>query len=166
MSQLRPKDITGTLGISPATLRLWSNHFAPVLSPAAQKATTSQGTAAQRRYTDTDLRIFTRAKQLLGQGKTYEETLESLQSDDPAEILYFPTTNGKPPQNEPHDLGAVLATVDEHPVMLAFREALAAKDETIATLKREIETIRTQTNPPEPMKTEFRFRWLNWLLKP
>lgn len=175
MAQLRPKDITSALGISPATLRLWSNNFAPVLSPAAQKTTTEQGTAAQRRYNADDLKRFTRAKQLLSEGKTYEQVLDVLKSEDVSETLFIPSPNGKTAQSEPQDLGAVLATVEEHPVMLAFRQAIeakdqtiAAKDETIRVLEQRVAEFNALAEQPAPelLKPQFRWRWLNWLLKP
>jgi len=182
MSQLRPKDMTSALGISAATLRLWSNNFAPVLSPAAQKARTETGGAAQRRYTEQDLKIFTKAKELLGQGKTYEETLEALQQVDPTELLLTPPSTNGTAQSEPQGATQSLATTsDEHPVMIAFREALAAKDEVIRT-KDEVVASRDETikvleqrvqefraiaeqPTPEPLKPQFRWRWLNWLIK-
>ena len=158
MSQLRPKEMTSALGISAATLRLWSNNFAPVLSPAAQKARTETGGAAQRRYTEQDLRIFTKAKELLGQGKTYEETLEVLRDINPAELILSATPTQSTTQNALHDVTGAVAVEGEHPVMLAFREALAAKDQTIALLTKQLEEKRAPV--------VFRWRFLNWLLKP
>jgi DNA-binding transcriptional MerR regulator len=124
---LRPKDVADQLHISAPTLRLWSNNFSDVLSPAAQKSTTESGTAAQRRYTDEDLAVFRRAKQYLDGGKTYEETLHLLKESPPEPA--------EPPQSDETvpEVSSSLPAVnwDEHPVFVAFREALAAKDETI-----------------------------------
>lgn len=82
----RPGDVSQRLGISANTLRLWSTHFEACLSPSAQSAKTEKGGAAQRRYTDDDLRVLLRAKVLLADGKTYEEV---------AQLLKEPPTDGE-----------------------------------------------------------------------
>jgi DNA-binding transcriptional MerR regulator len=186
----RPKDVADQLNISPATLRLWSNNFADVLSPAAQKSTTESGTAAQRRYTDSDLAIFRHAKAHLADGLTYEETLTRLREEPPPET---------PPLSEilPGDSEHSVQLVTElHPVLRAFEEALRAKDETIrakdqalaaveATVQSKEETIsalrstidlqerqiedlrlRPAVATPAPVVAPTRFRWgfLNRLL--
>ena len=194
MTQLRPRDLTERLEISASSLRNWSDRFAPVLSPTAQKVTTEAGTPAQRRYTQGDLRTLQRAKQLLGQSKTYEEALHILQ-EEPLDELVDETT--VEPRAVPSD-GSVALT-GEHRVTVAFREALAAKDETIRTLEQALqrkggdvhllqmanqslvvskeETIsvlkaqidelmnREDASPAaSPAATRFRFGFLNWLL--
>jgi DNA-binding transcriptional MerR regulator len=125
----RPKDVTERLSISHSALRLWTTHFAPVLSPSAQASQTANGTPAQRRFTDEDLRYLTRAKQLLGDNKTYDEVLTALQAQPPPETLE--TTQETLPGGTGHSVGLVTET---HPIIAAFEEALRAKDDTIQTL--------------------------------
>lgn len=163
MSQIRPREIIQALGISAATLRLWSINFAPVLSPSAQRSVSPNGTSTQRRYTPQDLAYFKRAQQLLKTSHTYEEVLTRLQNE--------PTPIETASPSAP-DLSAEtrLATGETHPVMLAFQEALAAKDETIRVLQAQIEDLRKLAledfPSPTPVKPEFRWRWLNWLFRP
>lgn len=140
-STYRPKQVADQLGISPATLRLWSNKFESLLAPAAQRATTETGTSAQRRYSDHDVRFFTRAKQLLGEGKTYEETLAILTDEgvpDP-EILAGTPDDEIKSDSDNGDLSNALALQSQaHMAVLAMREALSAKDETIEALRTTI----------------------------
>jgi DNA-binding transcriptional MerR regulator len=164
MNVLRPKDLTTQLGISASTLRLWTEKFAPVLSPSATKATTETGTPAQRRFTDDDLITLTRAKQLLGQNKTYEEVLEALERDDE---LVIPEGIPTPPSAPSTGTTPALSTsFDDHPIVLAFRETLAAKDETIKALQDQITELkqRPASSPPLPPPGRFKWAFLNRLL--
>ena len=68
----RPADAANRLGISPATLRVWSNQFGSFLEPAARQTVTGAGGGSQRRYSEADIAILSQVKQLLGSGKTYE----------------------------------------------------------------------------------------------
>lgn len=131
----RPKTVSDQLQISPGTLRLWSNHFAELLSPAAQKATTEQGTAAQRRYTDGDVGVLTRVKELLGQSLTYEEALAKLKEEPSPEPI-------EPSVNAPSN--AVAIPSDIHIAMLSLREALASKDETIQAIQAHVDDLRAE----------------------
>lgn len=183
----RPKEITERLLISPATLRLWSNHFADLLSPSAQKQITETGTSAQRRYTDQDIVVFTKAKLLLADGNTYEEVLRRLQEeplDESAGEDVFQASRPSPDGLIEEDSLVVHQTLDlsSHPVFTAFREALEAKDETIRAkdevieskdvtikaLEARIDEIKSQPAPaPTPsLPVPVRFRWdfLNRLL--
>jgi DNA-binding transcriptional MerR regulator len=70
----KPQDVAQELVISPSTLRLWSSRFADLLSDQARKVSPDgTGAMAQRRYAESDLSLLLRAKELLGQGLTYEE---------------------------------------------------------------------------------------------
>lgn len=64
-----PGEAAKVLGISPATLRRWSQRFAPFLSADAQGG---EG-GLHRRYTEADLRVLEIAKGLLAQGHTYAQ---------------------------------------------------------------------------------------------
>lgn len=181
----RPKEITERLSISPATLRLWSNHFADLLSPSAQKQITGHGTSAQRRYTDSDLVIFTKAKQLLAEGSTYEEVLRRLQEEPLDETSGEDVLHASRPSPVgliEEDSLVVHQTLDlsSHPVFTAFREALEAKDETIRAkdevieskdvtikaLEARIDEIKSQSSPTPSTPAPVCFKWdfLNRLL--
>ncbi len=60
------------LGISPATLRDWSDEFAEYLNPDSGKS--------PRRYTDREVGILSAVKELLDQGLSYEQVREHLAS--------------------------------------------------------------------------------------
>ncbi len=185
MTMLRPKDLIDQLAISASALRLWSEKFGPVLSPGASKSQTETGGSAQRRYTQEDLAVLARAKQLLGESKTYEETLAILLEEGPQEL--------------PELQGAVSIIQDVHPVIKAFEEVIRAKDDTIEALhlvvrskdqelqslqaardetimalretiagqNRHIATLeKNQQPPPQTPQPPSRFRWgfLNRLL--
>jgi DNA-binding transcriptional MerR regulator len=176
---LKPKDLLDQLGVSAPTLRVWSNTFAPVLSPGAQSSKTETGGNAQRRYTEEDLALFRYAKTFLDSGKTFEETLTALQSEPPP--VMPPSAPASPERETEHSVALVTSP---HPVIAAFEEALRSKDETIrakdeviGTLHllleskdKEVETLRTTTLQltlqltPITLQPRFRWAWLNKLL--
>ncbi|MHB8991711.1 MAG: MerR family transcriptional regulator [Chloroflexota bacterium] len=127
----RPQEVADKLGISPSTLRLWSNRFASALSDQARKiAPGGAGTAAQRRYRDEDLETLIKAKELLSQGLTYEETKRRLrQAADPRPADPQPPESPPAPALNAQDMDAFLASL---------RETLEAKDKTIAALKESL----------------------------
>lgn len=159
---LRPKDIIDQLGISAPTLRVWSNTFAPVLSPGAQPSKTETGGAAQRRYTEEDLAYFRQAKALLDSGKTFDEALANLRSEPLPESTEPLIAH----QNPPNDV-AVVEQI--HPIIRAFEEALAAKEQAIQAKDELIAELRLQldrrpTSQPTIQPPQFRWGFLNRLL--
>lgn len=124
---LRPKDITQKLAISPATLRLWSNHFSVHLSPSAQATLTEKGTPAQRRYTEEDLSVFLRAQSLLSLGLTYEEAAAKLAEAPVGAPLAIRTNGALAPASE--------STTEPHNGYLAVPEVA----EMVSLLKRQNE---------------------------
>jgi DNA-binding transcriptional MerR regulator len=67
-----PNEVATQLGISPSTLRRWSNEFADFLSDAAGRPEVAPtGGMAHRRYTDQDLETLMTTKGLLAEGLTY-----------------------------------------------------------------------------------------------
>ncbi len=67
-----PNEVAAQLGISPSTLRRWSNEFADYLSDAAGRPEVAPtGGMAHRRYTDQDLETLMTTKGLLAEGLTY-----------------------------------------------------------------------------------------------
>ena len=66
-----PSEVASQLGVSPSTLRRWSNEFADFLSDAAGRPESDTGSSAHRRYLDEDLETLMTIKGLLGEGQTY-----------------------------------------------------------------------------------------------
>jgi DNA-binding transcriptional MerR regulator len=64
-----PQAVARELDVSPATLRRWSDEFADFLSTGADSA---QG-RSHRRYSDQDMTTLTIIKELMNNGKTYEQ---------------------------------------------------------------------------------------------
>lgn len=96
----RPREIAQRLGISPATLRLWSNRFDFLLSDAARRSTAGEASPAQRRYTDSDLQQLLRVKGLLAAGLTYEESRRHLASPPPEPNRWPTETSRSDPGSE------------------------------------------------------------------
>ena len=70
----RPAEVSRELGVSPSTLRRWSQQFGDLLSPdAGHPGPQATGKTAHRRYSSTDVETLQRVRQLLQQGLTVEE---------------------------------------------------------------------------------------------
>ena len=69
---LRPADVAQRLNIPASTLRRWSYYFADYLPTHAQEPN-GAATRSHRRYSEEDVRVLTKIKELLGRGLTYEE---------------------------------------------------------------------------------------------
>ena len=67
-------DAAQALGITPATLRKWTEEFADWLSPAA-------GDPRERRYADDDLRVLRRAAKLLKRRRGFAYVRECLATE-------------------------------------------------------------------------------------
>lgn len=130
----RPQDVAERLGIAPSTLRLWSQHFANQLSNAARKAPSDGGGApAQRRYTDDDLKVLSKAKTLLAQGQTYDDVKRKLAGEATKQEA------GGTVAAAPQAGGAVAVFTEESQAsLLAMKETLAAKDKTISALRESL----------------------------
>ena len=76
-----PNEVATQLGISPSTLRRWSNEFADSLSDAAGRPEmVPTGGIAHRRYTDEDLETLMTIKGLLAEGLTYIQVGKRLEA--------------------------------------------------------------------------------------
>lgn len=71
---LRPAEVAEQLGVSPATLRRWSQRFAAFLDLGEAAADSH----AHRRYTEHDVAVLRQVKELLEQGWTYEHVASQL----------------------------------------------------------------------------------------
>jgi DNA-binding transcriptional MerR regulator len=70
----QPQEVATRLGVSPSTLRRWSEEFAEFLSPEANSAEGKQ----HRRYSDEDLATFITVKGLMAEGLTYDQVRQRL----------------------------------------------------------------------------------------
>jgi DNA-binding transcriptional MerR regulator len=76
-----PNEVATQLGISPSTLRRWSNEFSDSLSNAAGRPEMAPtGGIAHRRYTDEDLETLMTIKGLLAEGLTYIQVGKRLEA--------------------------------------------------------------------------------------
>lgn len=71
--RISPKQAAELLDVSVPTIRRWSNHFATSLS---EGATPARG--RHRHYTEGDIAVMARAKELLASGLTYDKVAEIL----------------------------------------------------------------------------------------
>lgn len=130
----RPREVAELLSIDESTLRLWSTRFGAFLSEAATRKPTGDGVPAQRRYVEADLAVLRRIDALLRQERLrYDEVNRRLR----AELAANPMSSAAPPP---------ASTADAVELADAFREALyaqeqavVAKDETIAELRRALD---------------------------
>ena len=156
----RPKEVAERFGVTTATLRLWSTHFADYLSPAAQKATTENGGAAQRRYVEDDLRVLSHAKTLLAEGLTYEEVRCRLgesgnrNANEGSEVI---STSGSCPAEEATSKDLVLSE-PARLVLAALQDSIRAKEETLSSKNETIvaltTTVATLQNQVSDLKQE------------
>jgi DNA-binding transcriptional MerR regulator len=79
-----PQVVARKLGVSPATLRRWSEEFKGFLS---NDATAVQG-RSHRRYRDTDLTVLEHVKELLNNGLTYDQVRRKF--NEPANVVVEP----------------------------------------------------------------------------
>lgn len=87
---LRPAEVARQLGVSTATLRRWSRHFAPFLGPESQS-----NSGRHRRYTTDDVATLRQVKGLLDKGWTYEQVAVQLRQEL-ARQPRNPDNNGQP----------------------------------------------------------------------
>jgi DNA-binding transcriptional MerR regulator len=167
----RPKDVAERLEISPATLRLWSTKFESYLSPGAQRSTTENGGASQRRYDDVDLAYFLRAKQLLAEGLTYEEVSARLADGVP--IVERDNMRTDTQESLPVPLISDVVVVSEdvtayQKMIAALEQTIQAQQSTITTQQQLIEALRERPVPSQtpslielpPMTLRQRLDWL------
>jgi DNA-binding transcriptional MerR regulator len=79
-----PRVTARELGVSPATLRRWSEEFKEFLS---DEATAVHG-RSHRRYRDTDLTVLEQVKEFLNNGLTYEQVRQKF--NEPTNVIVEP----------------------------------------------------------------------------
>ncbi len=85
---MKPGEAAQQLDVSPSTLRRWSAHFARFLGDHAGEALTSEGGGfGHRRYTPADVAVLRMVRDLLAEGRSYEQVDAHLASIAPAEMV-------------------------------------------------------------------------------
>ena len=75
----RPAEVSRELGVSPSTLRRWSQQFGGFLSPeAGNPGPQAAGKTTHRRYGSDDVETLQRVRQLMQQGLTVDEVRTQL----------------------------------------------------------------------------------------
>ncbi len=116
----RPAEVSRELGVSPSTLRRWSQQFGDLLSPeAGNPDSQSSGKTTHRRYASTDVKTLQRVRQLMQQGLTVDEVRTQVAADfapapDPASA---PTPVPDPEQIEEVPIGELVSD-DSQALML------------------------------------------------
>ena len=90
----QPKDASAALGVSPATLRRWSELFASALSPDASP----EAAGTRRRYSSDDLALLRYAAKLLADGHQFSDVSELLKVAKPEDIEPLPERGPEPPE--------------------------------------------------------------------
>ncbi len=164
---MRPKDVCERLGISTATLRLWSTRFESHLSPSARASLTANGSPAQRRYTEDDLAVFVRAKSLLATGLTYDQTGIALANEggdldhpigvDPPVAIAPTSKDARELAAHPADRRFSVAVVPVYENALqALRETVSARDQAIAAKDETITALKALARMQEELIAELR----------
>jgi DNA-binding transcriptional MerR regulator len=135
----RPGEVADRLGIQPQTLRVWSTEFAAFLSASATKAPTGSGAPGQRKYTEADVRVLLRARELLDTYRSYDYARRRLreEADQPA-----PADAAAPPA-APGGTDTMMSAQAEELARLRSavseaERALADKDDELALLRGEL----------------------------
>lgn len=145
----RPKAVSDYLGVSPATLRRWSESFAVFLSESASKSASGGNGSSQRRYSDLDIAVLARVKSLLATGYSIAEAVVQL-SETPTDLPEEGISSFDP-------RGADLSSQVRDDALIAveaFRAALASKDKTIAVLEATVENQQRAINRQEQHTSE------------
>ena len=153
---LRPKDVCAHLGVSTATLRRWSDTFAEQLSPSAARSVNAKGGSTQRRYTDQDVVVLTQAKQLLAEGKTYEEASLALQDSsgttDSAIAIQMIT---EPLVSDSASVVAIYETAlaSKDQTITALQQTVAIQEQLVASLREQLTSQASMPNTPPTLLT-------------
>jgi DNA-binding transcriptional MerR regulator len=123
-----PSEVAGMIGVSPVTIRAWSDQFARFLSP-----TGAGGDGRHRAFTETDVRVLYFVRQAKASGQKSNDifaTLTRLETTD--DLISLPMPDESPRADMPV---MAIATADERTKAL-LRE-IVMKDERIAELVAE-----------------------------
>lgn len=124
-----PHVVAKELDISPATLRRWSDEFKDFLS---EDATAASG-RSHRRYKESDLATLFVVKELMNDGKTYEQVRDKLES--------YPTVTVASEDHLPGDVDASLFDEDDDDDDAALVAPNGAESPALAFLTNTLATL-------------------------
>lgn len=142
MSQelLKPAEVGKRLGMPPSTLRIYSTKFAEVLSEgAARPPVTSEGKVGYRLYTERDLVVLRKAKELLAQGLTYDQVLAELRLVVPGRVR---SRGGAPAGEGEGELGG--GGVGGERMLAVLARAVASAERSAETCQTLVGEIRAE----------------------
>lgn len=143
-----PKQAAELLGVSVPTVRRWANQFASSLSEGA-----SPGRGRHRHYTEEDIEVLAKAKELLASGLTYDKVAQilSLESGPPrkSKSLVPTAVPAEPPFSLAHMMDFEEATATALQLISERDGQLAGALETIADQRAEIEKLRKRIDDLE-----------------
>ncbi len=126
-SLCNPSEAASRLALPTSTLRLYSVRFRPLLSEHAAPAGAVVGRTGRRRYTDKDLEILARARDLVKGGSSFNEALIELGG----KVLQSPTQaadHDDLPTRPKRQVGRLTS----HPDMRPTQRLAEADSETIS----------------------------------
>jgi DNA-binding transcriptional MerR regulator len=127
-----PQVVARELGVSPATLRRWSEEFKPFLS---NEATILHG-RSHRRYRDADLTVLKQVKEFLNNGLTYEQVRQKF--GGPVDVFVEPDDIMQ--EGDP-DIKPDLPLGDDKEETTALTTANGAESPAIAFLTNTLSTL-------------------------
>ena len=167
-----PREVTAKLGISPATLRRWAVEFRELLSGDAAQSLLPGGAPLHRSYSDQDIRLLARVKELRGQGVGYDAIRGRL-SGEVSEAAQSP--EGEQERSTglmlSEEARLMLATqqqalIERERVIEGLQQAVEAKDAHITDLQAERDRANDRADRAEAEARELRRALLDQVQKP
>lgn len=139
---MKPAEVGKRLGMPPSTLRIYSAKFAEVLSEsAARPPVTPEGKVGYRLYTERDLVVLRKAKELLAQGLTYDQVLAELRLVVPGRVR----SRGGAPAGEVEVVeGSVGAGIEGERMLAVLARAVASAERSADTCQALVREIRAE----------------------
>ena len=163
-----PREVTAKLGISPATLRRWAVEFRELLSGDAAQSLLPGGAPLHRSYSDQDLRLLARVKELRGQGLGYDAIRERL-SVEAIDAAQSPEAEQERPGPlvRAEDARLMLqALAERERVIEGLQQAVEAQAAHVADLQAERDRANARADKAEQEAAELRRALLEQMQKP
>lgn len=140
-------EATASLGISPETLRDWSERFGSFLSSTAQPQSTGRTNGTEQRYTENDIALLGQIKALLNNGHTYEQAQAMLNNSQPDNL---PQRTPRRPARQKAEAQALTSTASMSKELGApqptSEQTIATKDQQITELEQMLQVALLENN--------------------